>query len=128
MDLKTKFVTPGGTIYKVDNPEEVGVMPIRSDLPIDKSDASSEVGWTIEVKEIPIFIIETNQKLSLNNFKSGLKVKVMTLIGMLEMTTVVKCGSKCAETEKYITYLDVFDRIFLTSHVLINKKMLDEQY
>lgn len=129
-----KIIKPG-IIYSVDEPEYCGVMPIRSEieiLPADEPDRPAiGHGWTCQIiEDEPIIIIENNERLSLDNFKVGLKVKVLTLIGMLEMTTGLEFDSennsttRYAETEKSITFLDTTKAGFLVSNMLINKTLL----
>jgi hypothetical protein len=124
-----KILKPG-TICSVDEPETFGVLPIRTEieiLPADKPNRPT-IGWTCEIiEDEPIIIIENNERLSLDNFKVGLKVRVLTLIGTLEMTTGLEFDSennsigRYAETEKSITFLDTTKDGFLVSTMLINK-------
>ena len=123
-----KIIKPG-TIYSVDEPEYCGVMPIRSEIEVLSADnpGKSTIGWICEIVREPIFIIENNERLSLDNFKAGLKVRVLTLIGVLEMTTGVDLEFnsiiRYAETENSITLLDATEDGFLFSDTLINKEL-----
>lgn len=118
--MEIKNIKPG-TVYIVDAPEKVGVMPIRTDICIEKSEEN--IGWKVEEKNYPIYIDENNEILSVENFKPGIKVRVQTLIGVFRMTTGEISGNKFAETETLIAPLEE-DNGFLVSFLAISKSVL----
>ena len=120
-----KIETPSGTVFKINEPEISGSLPIRNEVQVQP--AGQQKGWVCYIDNSDPEILDPITKQTISELKLDQEVLVQTLFGLLKMTvTEIEKTQAIAETKDSLNdlHFDYEHGIWRSEPILINKKLL----